>query len=112
MRSEHRAHLSYVETVIALTDRERATLRRASELAAEIRERARVIRPEDWADDPADVTLAHVEHDAGELAADGYVSVESQDLMPRVRDIREPIIRPTPRQPGEDGWAPFGEEER
>lgn len=55
---------------LVFTDRERAALARASRIAEEARELCRAHVGGDWEDDPQDMTLAHVEHDARELSED------------------------------------------
>jgi hypothetical protein len=71
-------HLSFTETGIELSAQERATFQRASVLAAQVRERARLIDPH-FEDDDQDTLLAHIEHNAQEYANDGFIPIVEHD---------------------------------
>lgn len=73
--------LGSIEWGIQLSPGERGILRQASIIAGQIRDTARLMVGEDeWERNEMDITLAHVEHDARELAETegGFILIEAE----------------------------------
>lgn len=71
--------VGYVRTVVKLTKAERKALRLAASIAEAVRDHAHaVVGVAEWEGDPQDMTLAHVEHDARELAEAGVVVLREE----------------------------------
>lgn len=75
MKIHRDENLAYRTRKLVFSKAERDALRRAAAIAGEARRR---IRSEvaDFEDDAADLTLAHVEYDAADLADDGEITFD------------------------------------